>query len=196
MPIIKIGEDKFPEWSEIENIIIKKDSNEKNELIKNNSAKAVIFICNGECEIEETHLKKNDIKFLTSKNLHIKNASQLSYILLIGNWGDELGNSGFFKINSSNEPKNIGDPTNYLRSTEFDNHFHDCDEYWIILEGKGLAVSEGIKYFLRANVCLATKMGEHHDLPIVVDEIEGIYFETTLRGKKRKGHLWNHTHGI
>jgi hypothetical protein len=37
-------------------------------------------------------------------------------------------------------------------------------------------------------------MGDHHDIVNIEDYLEGIYFETTLKGKKRLGHLWNHTH--
>ena len=38
-------------------------------------------------------------------------------------------------------------------------------------------------------------MGHHHDIKYVGEPLEAVYFETTLMGKKRRGHLWNHTHG-
>lgn len=31
--------------------------------------------------------------------------------------------------------------------------------------------------------------------PQVFETIKGVYFETTLQGQKRLGHLWEHTHG-
>lgn len=193
MPLINIDTDPLPDWSEIEIIKIFHSLSE-DKIIKINSRKSAIFILSGESEINSKKIKENDIIFFEEKDVHFKNVKDLSFILVSGNWDNETGNYGFFKIDNSEIPKNDGDPVDYERSTDFDNHYHDCDEYWIILEGKGLAVSEGIKYFIKAGDCVVTKKGDHHDLPHVFDEIKGIYFETTLKGKKRKGHLWNHTH--
>ena len=49
----------------------------------------------------------------------------------------------------------------------FDCHFHDCDEYWILFAGRGIAVSEGKRYEVASGDCVATGMGHHHDFPIV-----------------------------
>jgi len=38
-------------------------------------------------------------------------------------------------------------------------------------------------------------MGWHHDFPRVDRSVKAVYFETTMQGKKRRGHLWEHTHG-
>jgi mannose-6-phosphate isomerase-like protein (cupin superfamily) len=43
--------------------------------------------------------------------------------------------------------------------------------------------------------CLAIGMGHHHDFPLVTLPVRAVYFETTLEGEKRRGHLWEHTHG-
>ncbi|MAG17292.1 MAG: hypothetical protein CMJ21_04395, partial [Phycisphaerae bacterium] len=43
--------------------------------------------------------------------------------------------------------------------------------------------------------CLATGMGHHHDVRYVHEPLNSVYFETTMMGQKRRGHLWNHTHG-
>jgi mannose-6-phosphate isomerase-like protein (cupin superfamily) len=40
-----------------------------------------------------------------------------------------------------------------------------------------------------------TGAGDHHDLPEISTPIRAVYFETTLVGEKRTGHLWEHTHG-
>lgn len=70
-----------------------------------------------------------------------------------------------------------------------------CDEYWIVLEGTGVAVSEGKHYAVGPGDCLATGMGHHHDFPTASAPVHAVYFETTLGGERRRGHLWNHTHG-
>ncbi|MCD6364983.1 MAG: hypothetical protein J7M14_03825 [Planctomycetes bacterium] len=43
--------------------------------------------------------------------------------------------------------------------------------------------------------CVLTGMGHHHDFPVIHEPYNCAYFETTMEGRKRPGHLWNHTHG-
>jgi mannose-6-phosphate isomerase-like protein (cupin superfamily) len=83
----------------------------------------------------------------------------------------------------------------YAKTTNFDSHYHDCDEYWIVLEGRGVAVSEGKSYQVGPGDCVATGMGHHHDFPQASEPIKAVYFETTLQGQERLGHLWDHRHG-
>ncbi|MGH2616746.1 MAG: cupin domain-containing protein, partial [Thermomicrobiales bacterium] len=88
------------------------------------------------------------------------------------------------------------DPVSYPKTTSFDSHYHDCDEYWIVWAGRGVAVSEGQEYEVGPGDCVATGMGHHHDFPRVQEPVQAVYFETTLQGAKRRGHLWEHTHGL
>jgi mannose-6-phosphate isomerase-like protein (cupin superfamily) len=48
---------------------------------------------------------------------------------------------------------------------------------------------------MRPGDCLPIPMGAMHDMPDAPEPVKAVYFETTLRGKKRTGHLWQHTHG-
>ena len=116
-------------------------------------------------------------------------------IRMCGDWGEETGGSGVFTVAKADSPKQTGTPADYPRNTGFDNHYHDCDEYWIIFEGSGVAVSEGKHYEVGPGDCVATGTGHHHDFPIVHKPVRAVYFETTLTGQKRRGHLWDHTHG-
>jgi mannose-6-phosphate isomerase-like protein (cupin superfamily) len=114
---------------------------------------------------------------------------------LCGHWGEEIGGTGCFPVFKADEPKNPGDPTSYERNASFDNHYHDCDEYWIVFQGRGRAVSEGKAYEVGPGDCIATGRGQHHDFSVVYEDVAAVFFETTLVGKKRLGHLWNHAHG-
>lgn len=116
-------------------------------------------------------------------------------VRLCGDWGEATGGSGLFAVEPSLAPADNGDPVPYPKSTNFDSHFHDCDEYWVVWAGRGMAVSEGQAYDVSPGDCVATAMGHHHDMPRVSEPLRGVYFETTLRGAKRRGHLWEHTHG-
>lgn len=116
-------------------------------------------------------------------------------VLLMGNWGDELGGCGLFTARNEEKPQDRGDPVDYEKRTSIDSHYHDCDEYWIGLEGWGEAVVGGSRIRFGAGECVPIRTGHRHDLPNAPEGIRALFFETTLTGKKRVGHLWEHTHG-
>ena len=200
MPLLKISENKFPEWSEVKKIAqFSIDPNSTSEITKS-FPKYALFVISGECSIKTNGYEKifleNDSLFSDKKNISIKTTNHKTEIVMIeGNWNDEIGGSAVFKMSKLSTPRNIGDPVDYPRTNDFDNHYHEFDEYWIILKGSGLAVSEGVRYKFSSGDVIATRMCDHHDLPEVYEDIHGIYFETSLREQKRLGHLWNHTHG-
>lgn len=114
---------------------------------------------------------------------------------LAGRWGAKTGGCGVFTVDRVEHPSDKGDPVWYPKETAIDRHYHDCDEYWIVVEGAGTAMSEGTLYAVGPGDCLAIGMGHHHDFPLVTAPVRAVYFETTLEGAKRPGHLWEHTHG-
>ncbi len=116
-------------------------------------------------------------------------------VSLSGTWGNELGGCGIFRATNEAAPANAGDPVSYPKTTSVDSHYHDCDEYWIILEGGGTVVVGDRHMPVSVGDCVPIGLGHHHDLATVTDPVKAVYFETTLEGEKRVGHLWNHTHG-
>jgi mannose-6-phosphate isomerase-like protein (cupin superfamily) len=115
---------------------------------------------------------------------------------LSGRWGADLGGCGIFTVENTEHPVNTGDPASHRKITSVDVHFHDCDEYWIVIEGRGTAWISGNFFPLVPGDCLPIGMGHHHDFPTVEQgPVRAIFFETTLEGKQRVGHLWAHTHG-
>ena len=116
-------------------------------------------------------------------------------IHMCGRWGEDTGGSGLFSVAAVENAQERGDPVSYPKNTTLDNHYHDCDEYWILFGGRGTAVSEGVHYEVGPGDCVATGMGFHHDFPQVTESVRAVYFETTMMGRKRGGHLWEHTHG-
>ncbi len=117
-------------------------------------------------------------------------------IRLIGRWKDELGGCGVFRVQNSTDWTNKGDPVSYPKQTSVDSHYHDCDEYWILLEGAGEAVVGENHVHMRPGDCLAIGMGHHHDFPNAAEPVKAVFFETSLEGEKRVGHLWQHTNGL
>ena len=84
----------------------------------------------------------------------------------------------------------------YRKNTAIDRHYHDCDEYWIVLEGNGEVVVDDRHAQRRPRRLPVHRHGPSARLSRSSDgEVKAVFFETTLQGRKRTGHLWNHTHG-
>ncbi len=203
MPVLRCGSMEMPSWSDVKKIDIFSliPGEEKN--VRLAETKEDFFVTRGECRIcceGKTAFGRAGDRFsyqLAAEDLILSAAKEGSELVRIaGRWGNECGDAGLFTLANSAHPCNHGDPVHYRRTTEFDNHYHDCDEFWIILAGSGRIATEGVVYDVAPGDCIATRMGSHHDFPQVFSPVRGLFFESTLKGKKRKGHLWDHTHGV
>ncbi|WP_027527881.1 cupin domain-containing protein [Bradyrhizobium sp. Ec3.3] len=116
-------------------------------------------------------------------------------VRLSGRWGDDVAGCGIFRVSNQEDPTHVGDPVSYPKATSVDSHYHDCDEYWIVLEGSCTTVVGDRHMTVNVGDCVPIGMGHHHDMPSVTAPVKAVFFETTLEGEKRVGHLWNHTHG-
>jgi mannose-6-phosphate isomerase-like protein (cupin superfamily) len=201
VPVFKSG-DVTPAWCELTDFEIVTLPPGVRHRFARRAPKEKLIICQGQCRIAANG---TEIDATAGSNIDLPGAAEcfevrevseeIVAVRLCGRWGDETGASGLFAVNSSATPADKGDPVPYQKSTNFDSHYHDCDEYWIVWAGRGVAVSEGQTYDVGPGDCVATGMGHHHDVPQVRDTLRGVYFETTLEAAKRRGHLWEHTHG-
>jgi mannose-6-phosphate isomerase-like protein (cupin superfamily) len=116
-------------------------------------------------------------------------------VRMAGHWGEDIGGAGLFPVWNTDNTANWGDKHDYPKSTPFDRHYHDSDEYWILIQGSGTAVSEEKFYEVGPGDCVVTGMGHYHDFPSVKEPVIAVAFETTLMGRKRRGHLWEHANG-
>lgn len=117
------------------------------------------------------------------------------FIALSGRWGAEVAGCGVFRIADEANPTNPGDPVSYAKSTRMDSHYHDYDEFWFVLEGRGTVVVGERFLDVGPGEAVAIGMGHHHDLAHAPEPVKAAFFETTLERGKRMGHLWEHTHG-
>ena len=77
----------------------------------------------------------------------------------------------------------------YLKvGAEVEPHFHDCNEYWIIISGRGDAMSEGKPYKLGPGDMLLTRAGDYHSLK-VTEEMVAVYYYGVMPEHGRWGHL-------
>ena len=70
-----------------------------------------------------------------------------------------------------------------------DLHYHDCDEFIFMIEGRCVFLSEGISYTLGKGDVLVTRMGDEHQLVKILENTVYFWAETELKGQKRPGHL-------
>lgn len=202
MPVVK-NYTELPDWAEVKFYeIINLKPNFSSDVLKK-CDNEIVFIVSGTCIIYyntgKKYLKAGGYYEFNNetKNYSIQTGNEYcSTVRIAGSWSNECGAKGVFVIDNSSMPKNIGDATDHdkIRKTDFDNHFHDCDEYWIIVNGSGKIATEGKIFEIESGNCVVTKAGMHHDFIDIYETVHGVYFETSLKGLKREGHLWNHTH--
>jgi mannose-6-phosphate isomerase-like protein (cupin superfamily) len=73
---------------------------------------------------------------------------------------------------------------------QLERHFHDADEYWVILSGRARVMSEGKEYLVGSGDVLCTRMGDEHDILEVIEApLRTFWFEDELKRLKRPGHL-------
>jgi len=201
MPVMRSGE-AAPEWCELEHFDIVRLKPGEAHRFERAGRKEKLIVGAGRCRVAvggrivEAERGANLDLSAPGERFEVREAlEETTLVRMCGRWGEEVGGSGLFPAWEVDDPKDCGDPVAYPKRTAFDNHYHDCDEYWIVISGRGVAVSEGRHYEVGPGDCVATRMGDHHDLPIVHEPITAVFFETTLGGRKRPGHLWQHTHG-
>jgi len=201
MPVFRSGKGLAPEWCELEYFDIITLKAGESHVFERMGQKEKLIIGEGKARISfgdqsieaEQHA---NIDLSTPGDQFSAEASEDAILIrMSGRWGEEVGGSGIFPAWKVDDPKDVGDAVTYPKETGFDNHFHDCDEYWIVFKGSGVAVSEGEHFEVGPGDCVATRMGDHHDFPIVHEPVVAVFFETTMYGQKRPGHLWEHTHG-
>jgi mannose-6-phosphate isomerase-like protein (cupin superfamily) len=79
---------------------------------------------------------------------------------------------------------------NYLKvGQEVPLHYHDCNEYWIIISGKGICTTEGDEYEIGPGDLVLTKKGEEHSL-IVTEEMAAVYIYGILAPGCQIGYLY------
>ena len=201
MPLIKCSEEMLPSWSDLDfvDVILLKEGEVRSFI--STSDREMYFVGDGICKMiinrKITYAQRGHVFKVESLNstVKVKAETDCAIVVVGGHWEGLKGIHGLFTLNNSDEPRNIGDPVKYPRKTDFDNHYHDCDEYWIIYQGSCLVVSEGQQYEATVGDCIATRMGDHHDIPEVYEEIHAVRFQSSLKGMMREGHLWVHTHG-
>jgi len=203
MPVFRSGKGNAPSWCELEDFDLVELRPGETRALARGADKEEIIICRG-----AVHAAAGAVSACLPEGAKLDlDAPDAPALLLtavgggalvfraMGRWRS-ITSSGIFTVQTAAPPA-FDTPHDYAKTTGFDNHYHDCDEYWVFFEGSCRAASEGKVYTVGPGDCVATGMGWHHD----VLSIEGagparaVWFEGTLEGEGRVGHLWEPTHG-
>jgi mannose-6-phosphate isomerase-like protein (cupin superfamily) len=116
-------------------------------------------------------------------------------MLFEGHWGEGVGACGVYEIFPNAPNPNTGDPFAYEKSTTFDSHYHDFDEYWMVLKGACEVVIGPSHFHAGPGDCVVLGLGHHHDITKIDGSLYFAFFQTIPEGAARSGHLWEHMHG-
>lgn len=202
MPVFRQDSASIPDWCELRHFELVElgahealtvDRRQPREIVLSVQGTGQFADARGSCALAEGQFAAvpDDVERYTMRAAD----RPATFMRLCGRWGAEIGGCGVFRVNPGDGPKNVGDPVTYPKLTGVDSHYHDYDEYWIVLEGSGVVRVGAGEFVVRRGDCVATGMGHHHDIPIVHSPFKAVYLETTLGRQKRIGHLWNHKHG-
>jgi len=195
---------RLPKYCEMEKFeFIELKEHEVQELVKEGLKEELIvyrgriLIRAGSLSAEIPESGKMDISGNARKKVTIASQTDNAGVFhAMGKWRN-ITSSGIFAVTNTGGPPDFDTPYDYIKRTSFDNHYHDCDEYWVVIEGEARVASENRIYEIGPGDCLYTRMGWHHDVLEVTrgTMLRAIWLEGTLKGRQRKGHLWEPRHG-
>ena len=76
-----------------------------------------------------------------------------------------------------------------VNSGHFDRHYHDCNEYWMIVHGKAKVWCDGKTYYIHDGDIFCTPAGKEHDILELYEPLQGFYLEDAVPPGGRVGHL-------
>ena len=203
MPVFRSGKGNAPAWCEMEGFDLISLAGGESRDLPRAGAKEQFIVCRGLVRanlggeaLELPEGAKVELDSPAAPALSLAALSEAALVFrAVGRW-QSITSSGIFTVQSGTPPAH-DTPYLYEKSTGFDNHYHDCDEYWVFFEGACRAASEGRLYDVGPGDCVATGMGWHHDVLCVEGgrPARAVWFEGTLEGAGRVGHLWEPRHG-
>jgi mannose-6-phosphate isomerase-like protein (cupin superfamily) len=76
-----------------------------------------------------------------------------------------------------------------VNSGHFDRHFHDCNEYWMIVHGKAKVWCDGKEFYIHDGDIFCIPAGKEHDILELYEPLQGFYVEDAVPPGGRIGHL-------
>lgn len=205
MSVIQTGDGKAPEWCELEDFEIINMKYDERRTFKRKCDREIYVVATGapvfsfgdyECKGAEGAFVHVPSTCTDDMNIWAWHYNTM-IIRMVGHW-KSMATAGVHIIKTAEKPLLDGMPYDDNKTTDFDRHYHDCQEYWVIYDGEGRLVI-GEKFFdVKPGDCVLTPRAWHQD----VESIKGggdlslIWLGSTLHGEKRVGHLYESKNGV
>jgi mannose-6-phosphate isomerase-like protein (cupin superfamily) len=195
MPVIDCTQ-PMPQWCQAsfcEAVTLEPDQGCR---FKRMAPREALLVAEGRCEIVAGDLKREaqagtvvDVEDPEAP-LEIARAWVKTVIVRVaGQWDDPVGEAGVLTVDNVDKRKDIGLSLTPDKTTGFECHYHDCQCYWIALEGEGtISIGDEQSPFKPGQVAV-TPAGVYHDILEVQEPMKIAMFQTTLTGQCRTGSL-------
>jgi len=202
MVVFREGTDNAPAWSDVRNFDTFSLPLGGSLVLSRRDEREVILVSAGNLlfddGFEQVVLREGQFVVVAGgiKSVTLSSTIRPAEIVRFGgNWKPGVYGCGLFEVSLQSRCQFVGDPVGYPKKTDFDSHYHDYDEYWLLLSGSGTVVVSDKQFPVRKGDCLAIEKWRHHDFPLVDQPVKVAYLEVGLRAPGRLGHLWNYLHG-
>ena len=205
MRVIRSGDGRSPEWSELDDFEIIRVPAEERILIPRRGKREIYVVADGRpiCTCGEFQAKVGEDGCV---HLPPSRASATEIwawhgdalvVRIIGHW-EAMAVAGVSTLRTVDDPPLAGRPYDIQKTCHLDRHYHDYQEHWIVIEGEGrLAVGEEF-VDVEPGDCVSTAVGWHHDCVFVKGggSMRIAWFGSTPRRKKRVEHLHEDADGV
>lgn len=104
-------------------------------------------------------------------------------------------------LNPDNRPEwstftSAGRFTIPLEGGRFERHRHEEEELWLITEGKGRILVDGVERYVQAGDIVLTQRGDVHDFVEVYEAVRGFFATAGLAEGARSGHIDGVAHDV
>src|ERR1700757_3132718 len=76
-----------------------------------------------------------------------------------------------------------------MEGGSFDCHYHHCNEYWLVFQGKAKIATEGREFYVSVGDIVCTMAGDEHDVLEVYEDFAAFWFEDATPPGGKVGHL-------
>jgi len=163
---------------------------------KRMAPREALLIAEGRCEIVAGDLKREAQVGAVigvedpEAGLEIATAwVKTTVVRIAGQWEDPIGEAGVLTVDNVDKRKDIGVSLTADKTTGFQLHYHDCQCYWLALEGEGIISIGDEQMRLQPGQVAVTPAGVYHDILEVQEPMKIAMFQTTLTGQQRTGNL-------
>src|SRR5688500_8639910 len=153
----------FPAWSDVKSFSLHDFEPQRPISVTVSRERARLLVTWGGCQLQQGSrsqvLREGQFVAVDPGEALLVAGGPAQAVIFEGSWDDELGGCGLFRADNVAAPSDKGDPVTYAKHTNIDAHYHDCQEFWVLLEGAATVVVSGQHLQMFPGDCLPIPMG-------------------------------------